>query len=273
MDEKTLAQVTQLLKAGDKSQAEVLLKDLLRQNPRDDQAWVWLTQVLSSDKHRLECINRALAINPNNTQALQYRQLLLDRLKGKESDGVGELEPLMALQPSAPTAPVLTADSARLGEPPPSLPTLVAPPAAPTVVAAPPPKSAQPESGASEIEPPAERRIAFQAIMGIVLSVIIALGLASAGIYLLLAGRFNPAPTPTAAVEPTVGLLAFPTLPPTWTVTPSPTLTQTPPASATHTPTFSPTPSETATLSLTLSETLTPQPSASLTLSTATSLP
>ena len=103
MDEQTSAKVTQLLKAGDRAQAEVLLKDILRRNPRDDQAWLWVTQVLTNDKQRLECVNRALEINPGNAQAQQYKQKLIERMNAASATPAAP--PAAVPKPAPPPSP------------------------------------------------------------------------------------------------------------------------------------------------------------------------
>jgi tetratricopeptide (TPR) repeat protein len=57
------------LKAGDKTQARQLLSLAVRQNPQSEQAWLWLSGALDDDQERLACLNKVLAINPDNEAA------------------------------------------------------------------------------------------------------------------------------------------------------------------------------------------------------------
>jgi hypothetical protein len=52
------------------------LVESLRLDPNNDAAWVWLSQTISDSRKKLDCLNRALAINPGNTQALTAKRQL-----------------------------------------------------------------------------------------------------------------------------------------------------------------------------------------------------
>jgi len=75
-----------LIKSGDKKSGQTLLLDVLDADPKNENAWLWLTAVVPEDKRSI-CLKKALSINPNNTQAKQY------------------LEKLEASQPSQPVQP------------------------------------------------------------------------------------------------------------------------------------------------------------------------
>lgn len=57
------------LKSGDKTRAHECLSYALRQNPRDEQAWLWLSGVVASDAERYYCLEQVLTINPGNASA------------------------------------------------------------------------------------------------------------------------------------------------------------------------------------------------------------
>jgi tetratricopeptide (TPR) repeat protein len=57
------------LRAGDKAKARQLLAGAIQKEPHNAQAWLWLSGAVNNDKERLECLNRALAIDPNNKSA------------------------------------------------------------------------------------------------------------------------------------------------------------------------------------------------------------
>jgi tetratricopeptide (TPR) repeat protein len=63
----------------DAAKGRRLLSQSLRLNPENDMAWLWLTRTTSDPQRQLECLERALSINPANTQAQAFRQKLLTR--------------------------------------------------------------------------------------------------------------------------------------------------------------------------------------------------
>ena len=56
-------------KSGDKSTAGRLLSDYIRENPSSDTAWLWLSVCLDPIEQKRFCLNKALAINPDNENA------------------------------------------------------------------------------------------------------------------------------------------------------------------------------------------------------------
>jgi len=57
------------LKSGDKVQARRLLGRAIQTNPRDEQAWLWLSGAVESDQEQLRCLSKVLEINPANEMA------------------------------------------------------------------------------------------------------------------------------------------------------------------------------------------------------------
>lgn len=63
-------------RAGKKSEAARLLNSYLKENPEDENAYLWLAASLSDDGKKRVVLERVLAINPNNRQAIEaYRRL------------------------------------------------------------------------------------------------------------------------------------------------------------------------------------------------------
>jgi tetratricopeptide (TPR) repeat protein len=56
------------IKAGDEETGKRLLARVLTADPRNDTAWVWMSEVVPPDRQR-ECLERALAANPANEAA------------------------------------------------------------------------------------------------------------------------------------------------------------------------------------------------------------
>ncbi len=55
--------------AGNRAQARSLLEALLRENPRDDEAWLWLASFTDAHDQALAYLSRALVVNPANERA------------------------------------------------------------------------------------------------------------------------------------------------------------------------------------------------------------
>jgi tetratricopeptide (TPR) repeat protein len=53
-----------------------LLVEALRIDPNNDEAWVWLSKTTKEPQKQLQCLERALAINPTNQQALRLKERL-----------------------------------------------------------------------------------------------------------------------------------------------------------------------------------------------------
>jgi hypothetical protein len=64
----TLNQAIAAIKAGDRATGQRLPVEVLCADPRNDMAWIWMSVVVSIDQRR-ECLERALAISPNNEAA------------------------------------------------------------------------------------------------------------------------------------------------------------------------------------------------------------
>jgi hypothetical protein len=69
MTNDLLQQGIAALRAGSKAQARQLLARAIQEDPQNEQAWLWLSGAVESDEERLECLNRTLAIDPNNEMA------------------------------------------------------------------------------------------------------------------------------------------------------------------------------------------------------------
>jgi len=57
------------LKAGQKAEARNLLLQVVKQNKRNEVAWLWLSGAVNTDKERRICLENVLAINPDNEAA------------------------------------------------------------------------------------------------------------------------------------------------------------------------------------------------------------
>jgi tetratricopeptide (TPR) repeat protein len=76
-EEQKLRYAAQLLKAGEKAQAQTLFSQALAENPTLADAWVGLALCAEAVETRKKCLRRALALNPNYT----YARTSLERLE------------------------------------------------------------------------------------------------------------------------------------------------------------------------------------------------
>ncbi len=55
--------------AGDRETARKLLQQVIRADPRNEVAWMWMASAVTDPDERRACLERALQINPENTRA------------------------------------------------------------------------------------------------------------------------------------------------------------------------------------------------------------
>lgn len=78
MDAKTLFRegVLALREKQDAAHARELLTQSLRIDPNNEMAWLWLARTYADKKIQLQCVERALRLNPANEQALAFKKQL-----------------------------------------------------------------------------------------------------------------------------------------------------------------------------------------------------
>ncbi|GIK38205.1 MAG: hypothetical protein BroJett011_20380 [Chloroflexota bacterium] len=64
-----IQQAIAAIKAGDKITGKQLLIEIIKADPRNENAWLWMTNVTGSDTERATCLENVLKINPNNEDA------------------------------------------------------------------------------------------------------------------------------------------------------------------------------------------------------------
>lgn len=84
----------------DVAQARTLLTQSLKLDPNNEMAWLWLSRTTDDPQKKLQCLERALRLNPQNQQALALR----DKLRGSASPSAGT--PPSAKQPPPSSASV-----------------------------------------------------------------------------------------------------------------------------------------------------------------------
>jgi TM2 domain-containing membrane protein YozV len=76
-----LQQAIAAIKAGDNVTGKTLLIELISDDHRNEQAWLWMTRVVNSIDEKTVCLHNALVINPHNEHARQE----LARLRASSS--------------------------------------------------------------------------------------------------------------------------------------------------------------------------------------------
>ncbi len=71
-----LQQAIAAIKSGDKATGKRLLIEALKTDSHNENAWLWMTKVVNSDKERIKCLENALRINPDNEIARRGMNLL-----------------------------------------------------------------------------------------------------------------------------------------------------------------------------------------------------
>ncbi|MBZ0283065.1 MAG: hypothetical protein K8L97_20170 [Anaerolineae bacterium] len=71
---------------GDLAKGRKLLTESLRLNPNNDVAWLWISKTVSDTQKKLQCVERALQVNPENQQALD----LQNKLQGTAKNGTAK---------------------------------------------------------------------------------------------------------------------------------------------------------------------------------------
>jgi hypothetical protein len=59
------------IKAGEIEKGKQLLAEVIKQNPRDEKAWLWMTKCVTNTEQERYCFNQVLKINPQNQHALK----------------------------------------------------------------------------------------------------------------------------------------------------------------------------------------------------------
>jgi len=83
-------------RSGNHSQAKTYLVQTLQQNKQNEQAWLWLSEVVDTLGEQISCIERVLEINPNNHTA----KLALQKLKSQPSRAVPQPQAVPAYGPT-----------------------------------------------------------------------------------------------------------------------------------------------------------------------------
>jgi tetratricopeptide (TPR) repeat protein len=88
-----LEQAVAHIKAGNIDQAKSLLIEVLKQNPGDESAWLWMTKCVTETEQKRYCFEKALKINPQNQYAIKALERLNNPISPKTEPGVQIVQP------------------------------------------------------------------------------------------------------------------------------------------------------------------------------------
>jgi hypothetical protein len=103
------------IEGGDRATGRNLLLQLLRHDPGNEVAWIWLSAVIDDPAKERDCLKQALKINPDNATAREHLARLTD-----QADRTAVPPPVTP--PSAPKGPQLLFPSEPVPETPPAPP-------------------------------------------------------------------------------------------------------------------------------------------------------
>ena len=249
MDAKDLlAQGITLAKRGQKDKAREMFNLALITDPRNENAWLWLSTVAVDDAEKEDCLRQVLAINPRHTAAAPELQKTVEKRRAELSARVAALSTAQAarnverLDAAAPPESVVVPAAVAAAAAATSTGKLTPTPSGKLPAG----KKARRRGGRAQLPP--WGRYAIIGGFGILILLIV-LGGAN------LINRITHPITPTVTLTPSL----TPTVPPTWTFTPTwtptncpvPRCTATPTKTTSITPTFTETPTPTPTITRT----------------------
>lgn len=101
--DNTLQRAIALIKSGNKKDGGQLLAEIVKKDPQNVNAWLWLSSCVNTDEQRIYCIKKVLAIDPNHNVALSALSKLQKTELPTEKEIVGE--PKESQQPISDTQP------------------------------------------------------------------------------------------------------------------------------------------------------------------------
>ncbi|HBF40475.1 MAG TPA: hypothetical protein DDW19_01445 [Anaerolineaceae bacterium] len=98
-EERMLEDAKAAVRSGDLARARELLESYFKTNPRNADAWVWMSTAVTSEHERRLCLKRALALDPANKSAILGLRLLGEK--------IGEPLKLIPVEKPRPKKPTL----------------------------------------------------------------------------------------------------------------------------------------------------------------------
>jgi hypothetical protein len=107
-----LTQAITLIKAGNKADGGALLASLVRENPKNETAWLWLSACVATNEQKIYCLKKVIEINPDNDVARKaLTELTSDQPKIEPQMPVQEPATFEDLEPTPSASNVTTSDA------------------------------------------------------------------------------------------------------------------------------------------------------------------
>src|SRR4030065_1153142 len=88
-----LADVQLALQQGNKLLARKLLSQALLSDPRSEQAWLLLARLADTEEQVIECLERALRINPEKATTTRALRLLKGKALNRAASSISQAKP------------------------------------------------------------------------------------------------------------------------------------------------------------------------------------
>ena len=69
-DNSELQKAITAIRAGDKEAGRSLLAEIIKSDPKNEMAWLWMSGAVEYDDSRRQCLEHVLTINPHNQAAI-----------------------------------------------------------------------------------------------------------------------------------------------------------------------------------------------------------
>lgn len=92
-----LQQAITLLRSGDKQNGGRILAEILKADPQNELAWLWMSGVVATGEQREHCLQQVLRVNPHNQIAREG----LVKLQQMQKSGVAPVQRLQEMPPPA----------------------------------------------------------------------------------------------------------------------------------------------------------------------------
>lgn len=86
---RELDKAVKVLKKGDKAQARKMLSAILKKEPQNEMAWLWMSQTMNDPQKKRQCFDKVLAINPEN----EHAQRAIAKLEGRRPPPKKKVKP------------------------------------------------------------------------------------------------------------------------------------------------------------------------------------
>ncbi|MBI9047407.1 MAG: hypothetical protein JEZ06_23175 [Anaerolineaceae bacterium] len=100
MSKDDLEQAIAMIRAGEKDQARLILKQIITDDPHNEIAWVWFVESMVSINTRLNAVNLWRRIDPPNEKAKKIQKVLEEKIS--ETEEISSVEKLIEIETASP---------------------------------------------------------------------------------------------------------------------------------------------------------------------------